>query len=142
MTLLEAFAHPHLPDLAPILAAPLVIRIHLLLALAAFAIATLQIFGPKGTRMHRILGWTWVVFMAIVAISSFFIHLINRHGLSVIHILSAITLVMLPVMVYAARRHNVKLHKQVATRLYLFALVGAGVFTLFPGRLMWQVFFG
>jgi len=142
VTLIQAFSHPHLPDLALIAAAPLVIRIHLLLALAAFAVATIQIFGPKGTMMHRILGWTWVVFMATVAGSSFFIRVVNPGGFSLIHILSVVTLIALPLMVYAARRHNVKLHKGIATRLYLFALVGAGMFTLFPGRLMWRVFFG
>ena len=142
MTPIEAFSHPHLPDLAPIAQAPLVIRVHLLLALGAFAVATFQILGPKGTGLHRVLGWIWVVFMAVVAISSFFIHVINPDGFSLIHLLSVVTLIALPVMVYAARRRNVKLHKSVATRLYLFALVGAGLFTLFPGRLIWRVFFG
>ena len=142
MTTIEAFSHPHLPDLTPIAQAPLVIRVHLLLALGAFAVATFQILGPKGTGLHRVLGWIWVVFMAVVAISSFFIHVINPDGFSLIHLLSVVTLIALPVMVYAARRRNVKLHKSVATRLYLFALVGAGLFTLFPGRLIWRVFFG
>jgi uncharacterized membrane protein len=142
MTPIEAFSHPHLPDLTPIAQAPLVIRVHLLLALGAFAVATFQILGPKGTGLHRVLGWIWVVFMAVVAISSFFIHVINPDGFSLIHLLSVVTLIALPVMVYAARRRNVKLHKSVGTRLYLFALVGAGLFTLFPGRLIWRVFFG
>lgn len=142
MTLLDAFSHPHAPNLSLIAQAPLVIRIHLLVALGAFGVATFQILGPKGTGLHRVLGWIWVVFMAVVAVTSFFIHMINPSGFSLIHILSVVTLIALPVMVYAARRHNVKLHKGVATRLYLFALVGAGLFTLFPGRLMWQVFFG
>ena len=80
--------------------------------------------------------------MMTVAISSFFIHVINPKGFSLIHILSVVTIIVLPIAVYAARRHNVKLHSGMMTRTFLGALVVAGIFTLFPGRLMWQMFFG
>ncbi|WP_443748814.1 DUF2306 domain-containing protein [Asticcacaulis solisilvae] len=145
MSFLDHFAHPHLPNLAPAMHVSPVIQIHLLAALMAFVIATIQIFGPKGTGLHRTLGWIWVVLMFTVAGSSLFIHLINPHGpggFSFIHILSGLVLVMLPLMVYAARRHNVNLHRRIATNLYVGALIIAGVFTFLPGRLMWQMFFG
>jgi len=139
---LQAFAHPHAPDLALVAQQPMVIKIHLLAALGAFLVATIQIFGPKGTLPHRTLGWIWVVFMATVAVSSFFIQMINPHGFSLIHILSVVTLIVLPMLVLAARRHDVKAHRRYAINLYLGALVIAGAFTFMPGRLMWQVFFG
>ncbi len=145
MSLTEYFAHPHLPKLFLIWQQPLVIQIHLLTAVAAFVIATVQIFGPKGTGLHRILGWSWVILMMTVAVSSLFIHIINPHGpggFSFIHILSGLVVVMVPLMVYAARKHNVNLHKRIATNLYIGALIVAGLFTFFPGRLMWQMFFG
>lgn len=142
MNLLDAFAHPHAPDLSLVAHAPLVVRIHLIAALGAFGVATLQIFGPKGTLPHRTLGWIWVVFMATVAISSFFIHAINPQGFSLIHLLSVLTLIGLPMLVLAARRHDVKAHRRHAINLYLGALVGAGIFTFLPGRLMWRIFFG
>jgi len=145
MSFLDKFAHPHAPDLTPVMHVSPVIQIHLLAALMAFAIATIQIVGPKGTGLHRTLGWTWVILMFTVAASSLFIHIINPHGIggfSFIHILSGLTLVALPLMVLAARRHDVKTHRKIATNLYVGALIIAGVFTFLPGRLMWQIFFG
>ncbi|MBW8880694.1 MAG: DUF2306 domain-containing protein [Asticcacaulis sp.] len=138
----QAFAHPHAPDLALLAAAPLVIQIHLAAAVAAFTVATIQIFGPKGTLPHRTLGWIWVVFMMTVAISSFFIQIINPHGFSLIHILSVVTLIGVPILVLAARRHDVKRHRRIALNLYIGALLVAGIFTFMPGRLMWRMFFG
>ena len=141
-SVLEYFAHPHAPNLSLLNHVTPVIVIHLCAALIAFGIGAIQILGPKGTTMHRILGWTWVVIMAVVAGSSFFIRVINHGGFSLIHILSLVTLVALPIGVYGARKGNIKLHKGVMTRLYLFALIVAGLFTFFPGRLMYQMVFG
>lgn len=142
MTFLDHYAHPHLPNLALIGEVPPVIQIHLLAALAAFVIGTIQIFGPKGTGLHRILGWTWVIFMMTVAVSSLFIKIINHGQFSFIHILSGITLVAVPLLVYAARKKDIQAHKKYATRLYVGALLVAGLFTFLPGRLMWQMVFG
>jgi uncharacterized membrane protein len=142
MTLLDHYAHPHLPNIALIGQVSPVIQIHLLAALAAFAIGAVQIFGPKGTGMHRILGWTWIIFMVVVAGSSFFIKIINHGQFSLIHILSGATLVAAPMVVYAARKKDIKAHKKYATHLYTGALLIAGLFTFLPGRLMWQMVFG
>ena len=145
MNVLEYFSHPHWPNLSLIGHQSLVIQIHLFTALAAFVIATVQMFGPKGTGLHRILGWSWVILMFTVAGSSLLIHIINPKGpggFSAIHILSLVTLIALPIMVYAARTHNVNLHRRIARNLYFGALVIAGLFTFFPGRLLWHVFFG
>jgi uncharacterized membrane protein len=139
---LSQFAHPHAPNLALLAHVSPVIVVHLCFAVLAFVIGLIQLFGPKGTTMHRILGWTWVVMMMTVAISSFFIHAINPAGYSLIHLLSVFTVCVLPVGVYAARRHNINLHKRIMTNTFFGALVIAGIFTLFPGRLMWQMFFG
>ena len=139
---LSAYAHPHLPVLSLIGEVSPVIQIHLLAAVAAFVIGAVQIFGPKGTGMHRILGWTWIIFMVVVAGSSFFIRIINHGSFSFIHILSGATLVAAPMIVYAARKKDIKAHKKRATRLYTGALIVAGLFTFLPGRLMWQMFFG
>ena len=139
---LAHFAHPHAPNLALLNGVSPVILIHLGFAVLAFVIGAIQIIGPKGTTMHRILGWSWVVMMLTVAISSFFIHLINPAGFSLIHVLSVVTLIALPLGVYAARRHKVDTHGRIMTRIYVGALIIAGIFTFFPGRLMWQMFFG
>ena len=91
---------------------------------------------------HRILGWTWVVMMMTVAVSSFFIRTINPGGFSLIHILSVFVVCILPLGVYAARRHRVDMHRRIMTNTFIGGLVIAGVFTFFPGRLIWQMFFG
>ncbi len=140
--LLNSFAHPHAPNLALLGHVSPVILVHLGFAVLAFVIGLIQLLGPKGTGMHRVLGWTWVVMMMTVAISSFFIHVINPKGFSLIHILSVITVCALPLGVYAARRHNVNLHSRIMRNVFLGALVIAGIFTFFPGRLVWQMFFG
>jgi uncharacterized membrane protein len=142
MPFLSSFAHPHWPTLSLIGQQSLVIQIHLLAAVAAFAVGAIQIFGPKGTSLHRILGWSWVIFMMTVAISSLWIKIINHGQFSFIHLFSVVTLISAPMLVYAARKHNVKRHSGIAVRLYAGALLGAGLFTFFPGRLMWQMFFG
>ena len=142
MSPLAYFAHPHAPNLALLAHVSPVIVIHLGFAVVAFAIGLIQLLGPKGTMTHRILGWTWVVMMMTVAISSFFIHAINPKGFSLIHILSVIVVCALPVGVYAARRHNIDLHKRTMRNVFLGGLVVAGIFTFFPGRLIWQMFFG
>ncbi len=110
--------------------------------MAAFAVGAIQIFGPKGTTLHRILGWTWVIFMMTVAISSLWIRIINHGQFSFIHLFSVLTLIMAPMLVYAARKHDVKRHSGIAIRLYAGALLIAGLFTFLPGRLMWQMVFG
>ena len=142
MPSLSTFAHPHAPNLALLAHVSPVIIVHLVFALVAFLIGFIQLLGPKGTMTHRILGWTWVVMMMTVAISSFFIHALNPNGFSLIHILSVLVVCLLPIGVYAARRHNINLHSRIMRNTFLGGLVVAGIFTFFPGRLIWQMFFG
>ena len=129
--------------LAPLLNAPAVIQIHAFAAMTAFALGILQFAAPKGTIPHRTVGWIWVVLMLIVAVSSFWIHDIRTFGpFSLIHLLSILALVILPLGVLAARRHRVGAHRKTMISLFLGALVIAGLFTFMPGRIMHQVAFG
>jgi uncharacterized membrane protein len=126
------------------LAAPGAIQIHVAAALAALAIGVVLLAGVKGNRLHRTLGWVWVLAMGTTAISSFFIHAINPGGpagLSLIHLLSGWTVVGLPMAVYAARRHRVQAHRRAMTSMFVGGLIVAGLLTFLPGRLMWAVFF-
>ncbi len=129
--------------LAPLLAAPLVIQAHAVAAIAAFGLGLLQLFLPKGTRLHRGLGILWVALMVGVAAGSFMIHQINQwHGFSAIHLLSIFTLLSLVLGVRAARRHDIKSHRLIMTSLFIGALLIAGAFTFAPGRIMHAVLFG
>lgn len=129
--------------LAPLLAAPPAFQAHAFAALAAFVLGVVQIVAPKGTLPHRTLGWIWVILMAATAASSFFIHTICTVGdFSIIHLLSILTLVVLPVAVLNARRHRVRQHMRAMLFLFAGALVIAGLFTVVPGRIMHDVVFG
>lgn len=118
------------------------ILIHLAAALLAFVLGLVQLIGVKGTRVHRVLGWTWVVAMGVTAVSSLFIRQINSGAFSFIHLLSGLTLIALPMGVHAARRHDVGRHAREMRGLFVGALIIAGVLALLPGRLIWRVFFG
>ena len=119
------------------------ITLHAFAALAALALGGAQFLLPKGAALHRTLGYVWATLMMAVAASSLAIHDIRLFGpWSPIHLLSLVVLVSVPMAVLAARRGQANRHRAGMIQLFLFALLGAGVFTLLPGRLMHQVVFG
>jgi len=129
--------------LAPLLEASTAIQLHAFAAMAAFALGVVQLSAPKGTLVHRSLGWLWVLLMVAVSISAFFIHAIRLWGpWSPIHLLAIFTLIMLPIAVLHARRHAVARHRWAMISIFVGALVVAGLFTLVPGRIMHAVVFG
>ena len=129
--------------LAPLLDATPAIQIHAFSAMAAFALGVVQLSAPKGTLPHRTLGWTWVTLMIVVCISAFFIHELRVWGeWSPIHLLAVFTLVMVPIAVLAARRHDVPKHRRAMLGIFTGALLIAGLFTFYPGRIMYEVLFG
>ena len=128
---------------APLLHAAPAIPLHAFAAMSAFVLGLVQFAAPKGTLPHRTLGWIWVLLMASVAVSSFWIHQIKLIGpWSPIHLLSIFTLVMLPLAVWRAHRHRVVDHRRIMIALFSGALVVAGLFTLLPRRIMHAVVFG
>ena len=119
------------------------IPLHALAALLAVVLGGMQLAMKKGTRLHKALGWIWTGLMAIVAITSFFIHEIKLWGqYSPIHLLSLWTLLSLGLGIYFARIGKIKNHQKTMVALYGFGLILAGLFTLMPGRVMHQIIFG
>jgi uncharacterized membrane protein len=130
-------------SLTPLLDAAPAIPLHAFAAMTAFALGLVQFAAPKGTLPHRTIGWIWVLLMASVAISSFWIHTIRLAGpFSPIHLLSIFTLIMLPLAVWRAHKHRVADHRRIMIMTFTGALVIAGLFTLLPGRIMHAVVFG
>src|SRR5438105_614195 len=128
--------------LTPLLEAPPAIQIHAFAAIAAFAVGLVQLIAAKGTIPHRLIGWSWVLLMLIVAVSSLFIHTIRLWGpWSPIHLLSILVLATLPLAVLHARRHDIAQHRMAMLMLFTGALVIAGGFTFLPGRIMHAVVF-
>jgi uncharacterized membrane protein len=130
-------------SLQPLLNAAPVIQVHAFSALAALAVGILQLSAPKGTLPHRTIGWVWVALMVLVAGSSFWINGFRLIGsFSPIHLLSIFTLAVLPLAVLHAHRHRVDRHRNAMISIFVGALVIAGLFTLWPGRIMHAVVFG
>lgn len=130
-------------SLEPLISAPLPIQLHAYAAFAALVLGAVQLLRPKGGGAHRALGYAWVALMLAIAVSGLFIHEIRLIGpFSPIHLLSLVILVTVPLGVLRARRGDVADHGRTMTSIYWFALVGAGLFTLLPGRIMGHVLFG
>ena len=119
------------------------IPLHAILAMIAIILGGIQLSMKKGGTIHKLLGRIWIGIMMFVAITSFFIHEIKLWGAySPIHLLSLLTIFTLGVGIYYVRVGNVKRHKQSMIALYFFALIVAGFFTLYPGRIMHQILIG
>jgi uncharacterized membrane protein len=133
--------------LAPLLAAPFVIQLHVFTVVPAFFLGTWQIFfSRKGMRMHRALGYVYLTLMTVTAVTALFIHQIPAidivYGFGPIHIFSLVTLFGVGGALRGAWSHNIKLHKRSMLGVYIGGLLIAGSFALLPGRLMHRVIFG
>lgn len=140
LAIASTFAHS--PDWALLARQPWVIQLHIAAALTALLLGTVQLVAIKGTGVHRLIGWTWVVAMVTVAVSSLFVRQINPGAFSFIHLLSGWTLIALPMALFAIRRGRVASHASGMTWTFVGGLIVAGAFTFLPGRLLWKVFFG
>ncbi|TIX88565.1 DUF2306 domain-containing protein [Rhizobium sp. P44RR-XXIV] len=129
--------------LEPLFDAPFAIQIHVAAVVPAALLGAYLLLRPKGTPRHRLLGKIWLCLMVITAFSSFFIHQINLfYGFSPIHLLSIFVLFGCWRAIVNARRHNIAAHKRIVRGLYFGGIVGAGIFTFLPGRIMNRVAFG
>lgn len=142
MLWLVLHARPHGLDVPLFLAQPTVLQAHVIAAVASVGVGAVILRARKGRTFHRTLGWIWASLMAVAAGTSLFIVGLNGDFWSPIHLLSGWTLALLPVAVWAARRHNVNLHRRTMTGVFWGASIVAGGFALLPGRLMWTLFMG
>ncbi|MGI3170100.1 DUF2306 domain-containing protein [Pseudooceanicola sp. C21-150M6] len=130
-------------SLAPLLAEGPVAVIHTILAVMAFLLGLVQMALRKGTRRHRMAGYVWLGLMAVVALTSFWIHTIRTFGpFSAIHLLSTLTLIVIVYGIWTARTHRVQAHRRSMIFLFVGALVIAGGFTFLPDRAIHDMFFG
>ena len=128
--------------LAPLLAAPFIVQIHTVSAIAALIIGPFAMYRRKHDRVHKTLGYFWVTLMVFVSVSSFWINDLRLIGpFSPIHALSLLTLYSLFKAVRSAIKKHIKHHQTSMQFTYFLSLWGAGLFTLLPNRLMGQVVF-
>ena len=133
--------------LAPLLSAPLAVKIHVVTVLPAFAIGTWQIFfSRKGAPFHRALGFVYLGLMTVTAISTLFIHALMPNspffGMSPIHLFVPGTLFGVVGALRGAWTHNVAAHRGAMIGVYVGGILIAGTLAFLPGRLMHTVIFG
>ena len=121
---------------------PAVVWGHIATILAAVILTPVMLLRRRGDRLHRRLGWLWVSAMALTALLTFGIRGLNQGSLSPIHILSAWTLVQVPLIVWAARVHNHRRHRNAVRGMVAGALLIAGIFTFPFDRLLGHWLFG
>ncbi|MGG7644762.1 DUF2306 domain-containing protein [Rhodovulum sp. YNF3179] len=130
-------------SIVPLIESGPVVMAHALAALAALGLGLVQLAQSKGGPRHCVIGYAWSGLMIGVALTSFWIHDLRVIGpFSPIHILSVGTLVGLALALLAARRGNIRAHRHGMLWLFFAALIGAGAFTLLPGRVMHLIVFG
>ena len=135
-------ARLHAPDLALFGDLPVAIKIHLITALLALVLGAVLMAARKGRVFHRVAGWTWVSLGAGTAGATLFITSLNHGKWSLLHLFTGWTLLILPLAVMAAKRHNVARHRRSMMGLFYGAFAINFFIAFIPGRTMWQMFFG
>lgn len=128
-------------DLEPLWRAPVLIQVHVVTVFYALLVGPVQFLLPKGTPVHRMVGWTWVLAMFTTAVTSLGIREVNDGAFSPIHLFSVWTLISLPLAIWFARTGKIASHRSAMIGLYA-GLVIAGLLAIAPGRLIWDMFFG
>ncbi|MEP6786095.1 MAG: hypothetical protein ABI898_10190 [Sphingomonadales bacterium] len=118
------------------------IWLHIGTIMLALVLTPVMLLRRRGDPFHRQLGWVWATAMVLTALISFDLRYTNPGGFSFIHILSAWTLIQVPVIVWSARTHNVKRHRRGVRAMVLGALLIAGFFTFPFNRLLGHWLFG
>jgi len=121
---------------------PALVWVHLATILLALALTPVMLWRPRGTAAHRQLGYVWCAAMFGTAIVSLFVRVTNPGHFSPIHLLSVLTIVLVPLLVRAARRHDVARHRRSVRGLIIGALLIAGFFTFPFDRLLGHWLFG
>lgn len=121
--------------LLPLLSASPIIQLHVVSAVLALILGPFVIYGRRKLRVHKIMGYVWVLAMGAAALSSFGIHSFPLIGpFSPIHLLALFALWSL----FEGMRHifqgRVTLHSVVMRSLYWRGLCVAGLFNFLPER--------
>jgi uncharacterized membrane protein len=128
--------------LTPLIEAGPFVVIHVIAALAGIVLGAVQLLAPKGTLPHRAIGWIWVVLLAAICTTAFFIRGSWYIGpISVFHALTVYTMWALWMGVRSARRHDVASHKSYMGWIYVLSLVLSAALALRSGELLHEVVF-
>jgi uncharacterized membrane protein len=132
----------HAPDLGLVASLPLAIRVHLIAALSALLLGAVLMTVRKGRRFHRVAGWVWVSIVAVTAGSTLFITSLTPGRYSLLHLFTGWTLIVLPLAVMWAKRHEIARHRRNMMGLFYGGFAINLFIAMIPGRTLWSVFFG
>ncbi|WP_293678741.1 hypothetical protein [uncultured Phenylobacterium sp.] len=135
-------ARVHAPDLNLLLALSPVIKVHLAGALLAIILGGVLMTVRKGRRFHRVAGWVWVSTVSVSVGATLFIRELNHGSWSLLHLFTGWTLIVLPLGVAWAKRHDVRRHSRTMMGLFYGGFAINLAFAFIPGRTLWMVFFG
>lgn len=121
---------------------PLFVWLHVATIVAAVTLTPVMLLRRRGDRLHRRLGWVWATAMFLTAAFSFGVRGMNGGALGPIHVLSAWTLLQVPLIVWTARTHNHRQHRNAVRVMVTGALLIAGFFTFPFDRLLGRWLFG
>ena len=120
--------------------------LHLATVLPAFVIGSVLLAMSKGTHTHKALGRIYLVLMIGTGIVTLFMpaHVgPTAYGhFGFIHAFSVLTLYSAPMAYLAARRGDVRTHRENMIGLNVSCIMIAGGFALAPGRLLHTWLFG
>lgn len=121
------------------------LALHIAAASVALFVGPLAIYRKRRDARHKMLGYVWVVAIAVTALSSFLLSaaiLPIAFGLGPIHLLSIWALWTIWFGVRDARAGRMAAHRARMAGLYWQGLTLAGLFTLLPGRIINDFLFG
>ena len=117
---------------------------HIAVALLALGLGALQLGLRKGDRRHRLMGYAWCALMATIGVSGLMIQLVPGH-VTLIHRLSSLfaaaDLILLPIVIWAARTGRPRLHRGAALGLFA-CLLNAGALAFIPQRAVGALILG
>jgi uncharacterized membrane protein len=80
--------------LQPLIQTPFVIQFHVILVLYCILSGPFAVFRKRGDRVHKFIGYSWVLAISLVSLSSFWFKELKLFDpFSPIHILSLATLI-------------------------------------------------
>lgn len=132
--------------LAPLLAAPLLIQLHVALGVSAFAVGAVRLICPDRDGMDRVLGWSFLALLLLTAGSAFLLPSPGKGpslmGLTPMHAFAALAVAGAGAAVVAAQQGDRLRWRKVVTATFSGVLVMAALFELLPGRMLNTVLAG
>lgn len=131
---------------APLLAAPLLVQLHLAAGLGALLTGAMRLIWPRTDQADVLLGWSFLVLLVFATATAVFLPMPpdspNLGGVTLGHGFTVFAVLGVAAAVVAARRGNRLVWRKIVTATFAGVLLMAGLFEMLPGRLLNTVLAG